>query len=208
MAARGGGGGGRKKAAVGGLILFHGAGGDREHHTFLALEAGLDVPVARVDFPYRAKGPGRRPPDRMPKLVEAVAAASAAAATEWGVEPGSIVLGGRSMGGRAASIAVAEGAAPARGLVLLSYPLHPPGKPANLRVEHLGAVTCPVLLVQGTRDPFGTPAEFARELPALGGPLTELWLEATHDPAARHDDAIVSAVASWVSGLAGVSGLG
>ena len=194
---------GRKRGAapVGGLILFHGAGGDREHHLFLALENGLDVPVARVNFPYRAKGPGRRPPDRMPKLVEAVAAASAEWAHRWGVEPGSIVLGGRSMGGRAASIAVAEGAAPARGLVLLSYPLHPPGKPANLRVEHLGAVGCPVLLVQGNRDPFGTPDEFARELPALGGPLTELWVDATHDPAVRHDPAIVSAVASWLSSL-------
>jgi len=190
-----------KRAAPGGLILFHGAGGDREHHLFLALEAGLQVPVARVNFPYRAKGPGRRPPDRMPKLVEAVAAASASCAAQWGVEPGSIVLGGRSMGGRAASIAVAEGAAPARGLVLLSYPLHPPGKPANLRVEHLDAVTCPVLLVQGNRDPFGTPEEFARELPALGGPLTELWLDANHDPAARHDPEIVGAVDSWLAGL-------
>ncbi|MDH4077213.1 MAG: dienelactone hydrolase [Acidimicrobiia bacterium] len=191
--------------AAGGLILFHGAGGDREHHTFLALEAGLDVPVARVNFPYRARGPGRRPPDRMPKLVEAVAAASAGCAAQWGVDPGSIVLGGRSMGGRAASIAVADGAVPAWGLVLLSYPLHPPGKPANLRVEHLRAVTCPVLLIQGNRDPFGTPAEFARELLALGGPLTELWLDATHDPVARHDPAIVSAVSSWLSALSGPS---
>lgn len=201
MAARASGRRKKKAAPVGGLILFHGAGGDREHHLFLALEAGLDVPVARIDFPYRAKGPGRRPPDRMPKLVEAVAAASAECADRWGVEPGSIVLGGRSMGGRAASIAVAEGAVPARGLVLLSYPLHPPGKPANLRVEHLGAVACPVLLVQGNRDPFGTPDEFARELPALGGPLTELWLDATHDPAPRHDPEIVGAVASWLSSL-------
>lgn len=207
MAGRGAG-GTATSAPVGGVILFHGAGGDREHHTFLALEAALDVPVARINFPYRAKGPGRRPPDRMPRLVEAVASASAGCAAEWGVEPGSIVLGGRSMGGRAASIAVAEGAAPARGLLLLSYPLHPPGKPANLRVEHLGAVSCPVLLVQGTRDPFGTPDELARELPALGGPLTELWLEATHDPPARHDPAIVSAVAAWVSGLSGRSGPG
>ena len=85
--------------------------------------------------------------------------------------------------------------------MLPSYPLHPPGKPANLRVEHLGAVGCPVLLVQGNRDPFGTPDEFARELPALGGPLTELWVDATHDPAVRHDPAIVSAVASWLSSL-------
>ena len=184
-----------------GLILFHGAGGDREHHTFLALEAGLDVPVARVNFPYRDKGPGRRPPDRMPKLVAAVAEASDAWSQQWGVAPDRIVLGGRSMGGRAASIAVAEQACPAAGLVLLSYPLHPPGKPANLRVDHLGAVTCPVLLIQGSRDPFGTPAEFARELPALGGSLTEAWLDANHDPAARHDGEIVSTVAGWLVGL-------
>jgi uncharacterized protein len=181
-----------------GLILFHGAGGDRNHHTFLALEAGLDVPVARIDFPYRAKGPGRRPPDRMPRLVEAVAEASATCSQTWGVAPDRLVLGGRSLGGRAASIAVAEGAVPARALVLLSYPLHPPGKPERLRVEHFGRITCPVLVVQGNRDPFGSPAEFARELPALGGPLTEAWIDAGHDPA-RHDEIIVGQVAAFLA---------
>jgi predicted alpha/beta-hydrolase family hydrolase len=189
-----------------GLVLFHGAGGDRDHHTFLALEAGLDLPVARVDFPYRRKGPGRRPPDRMPRLVDAVAEASATWAREWGLAPEQLVLGGRSLGGRAASMAVADGAVPARALVLLSYPLHPPGKPDRLRVEHFERITCPVLLVQGNRDPFGSPEEFARELPAIGGPVTEVWIDAAHDPRGGCDDVIVAQVARWLTTMGRPSG--
>lgn len=183
---------------LGGLILFHGAGGDRNHHLFLALEAALDVPVARVDFPYRAKGPGRRPPDRMPKLIEAVNDAVADRSAAWNVTADRLVVGGRSMGGRAASMAVAEGLAPA-GLLLLSYPLHPPGKPDRLRVDHFAAIDCPTLLVQGGRDPFGKPDEFARHLPSLAGPLTEHWIDANHSPAEKLDGDIVAAVKHWLA---------
>ncbi|MEM7337323.1 MAG: alpha/beta family hydrolase [Actinomycetota bacterium] len=189
----------RGTTSAAGLILFHGAGGDRDHPTFLALEAELDVPVDRINFPYRQKGPGRRPPDRMPKLIAAVNEAVEAAATRWGVDPGAIVLGGRSMGGRAASMAIAEGQA-AAGLVLLSYPLHPPGKPEKLRVEHLDQVTCPTLLIQGRRDPFGKPEEFAEHLPLLAGPLTEHWIDANHSPSG-YDDEIVGWVGAWLAGL-------
>ena len=90
-----------------GLVLFHGAGGDRNHRLFVRLEDELALPVARVDFPYRRKGPGRRPPDRMPKLIEAVDEAVAASAETWGVSPKRLVVGGRSLGGRAASLAMA-----------------------------------------------------------------------------------------------------
>lgn len=189
------------RAGPPGLILFHGAGGDRNHHTFLAFEAGLRHPVARVNFPYRDKGPGRRPPDRMPKLVDAVAAAVEENAGQWDLEPGQVVVGGRSLGGRAASMAVAEGRVAPAGLLLLSYPLHPPGKADRLRVEHFGAVTCPVLLIQGNRDPFGSPAEFADHLPALGGRLDQLWIDANHDPRG-HDELMVSTVGQWLSTLA------
>ncbi|MGF1596459.1 MAG: alpha/beta family hydrolase [Acidimicrobiales bacterium] len=184
-----------------GLVLFHGAGGDRHHHTFLALEDALDVPVERIDFPYRRKGPGRRPPDRMPTLVAAVAEAVAEQAEAWSVDPAELAIGGRSLGGRAASMAVAEGL-PVAGLLLLSYPLHPPGRPDRLRVEHFGAVDVPVLLVQGRRDPFGTPDEFAAHLPALAGPLTERWIDANHDPKEGRDSEITAAVADWLRSLA------
>ncbi len=186
---------------VGGLILFHGAGGDRNHHSFLALEDGLDVEVARVDFPYRRKGQGRRPPDRMPRLIEAVIEAVEEWSKVWNLEPDQIVVGGRSMGGRAASMAVAEGMK-VRGLLLLSYPLHPTGKPDKLRVDHFDQITCPVLLIQGTRDPMGKPDELAEHLPHLGGPCQESWIDANHDPKG-HDDDIVATVNQWMKELSG-----
>jgi predicted alpha/beta-hydrolase family hydrolase len=181
-------------------VLFHGAGGDRDHRLFLELEANLGKPVARVNFPYREKGPGRRPPDRMPKLIETVNAAVADAAAQWGIRPSRVAVGGRSMGGRAASMAMAEGLN-AAALVLLSYPLHPPGKPDKLRVEHFEAVTKPVLLVQGRKDPFGTPDEFAEHLPSITGPVTELWVDGNHDPKPRFDEEIVATVKTFLADL-------
>jgi len=182
-----------------GLILFHGAGGDRDHATLLALDESLDVPVARVNFPYRDKGPGRRPPDRMPRLIEAIVDAGRHWSAEWGVDQRELVFGGRSMGGRAASMAIAEGLQ-AKGLLLLSYPLHPQGKPDKLRIDHFDQVRCPTLLIQGTRDPMGRPEEMARHLPALGGPLQESWIDANHDPKG-HDEHIATTVNDWLAQL-------
>ena len=181
-----------------GVLVTHGAGGGADHRVLLALEAGLALPVRRFEFPYRRAG--RRAPDRMPRLVEAVRQEAAAFAAELGVDVDRLVLGGRSMGGRACSVAVAEGL-PAAGLVLLSYPLHPPGRPDRLRVDHFGAVTCPVLVVQGDRDPFGRPDEFAAHLPALGGPVEVVWVAGAHDPKGR-DGEVVAAVQRWLSGRA------
>lgn len=187
------------------LILFHGAGGDRNHRLFLALEAELGVPVARCNFPFRDKGPGRRPPDRMPKLIESIEAQVQEWSQRWSIDPCHIVLGGRSMGGRAASIAVAQGL-PAAGLLLLSYPLHPPKKPEKLRTEHFGDLNLPALFVQGESDPFGTKAEFARHLKAIPGAVSQLWLERTgHDPVPRCDALILATVSDWMSGSLGLS---
>ena len=192
--------------APAGLLLFHGAGGDRDHRLFLALEAGLSLPVARCNFPYRDKGPGRRPPDRMPKLLESVHEHVQRWSTAWDVPADALVLGGRSLGGRAASLAVADGLG-AAGLLLLSYPLHPPGKPERLRTEHFGQLHLPILLVQGSTDPFGTQAEFDAQTTSIPGPLDQLWLEKTgHDPAAKHDPTIVAAVGDWLGKLAGSAG--
>lgn len=185
-----------------GLVLFHGAGGDRNHRLFLRIEDEFELPVARIDFPYRRKGPGRRPPDRMPKLIEAVNEAVAEAADDWKVPRKRLIVGGRSMGGRAASMAMAEGLEVA-GLVLLSYPLHPPGKPDKLRVDHFDRVTRPVLIVQGRKDPFGTPDEFAQHLPAIAGPVTETWVDGNHDPRPSRDEEILSSLSRWLGPTAG-----
>ena len=155
-------------------------------------------PVARIDFPYRREG--RKAPDRAPKLIACVVEEAGALAAEAGVDPSSVVLGGRSMGGRMCSMAVAEGL-PAAGLVLLSYPLHPPGKPEKLRTEHLPALDLPCLFVAGRRDPFGTPEEQEAATALIPGPVTHVWLDGGHDPKGQ-DDVIAAAVADWLASLA------
>ena len=188
-----------KPIAAAGLLLTHGAGGGADQHTLVALEEGLDMPVRRVEFPYRREG--RRFPDRAPKLIGTVRAEAEAFATDLGTATDRLVLGGRSMGGRMCSMAVAEGLA-AAGLVLLSYPLHPPGKPEKLRVEHFSGMDVPTLLVNGDRDPFGTPEEFAAHIGAISGDVTVHWLEGQgHNPKPRVDAEIVAAVDSFLASL-------
>jgi predicted alpha/beta-hydrolase family hydrolase len=182
-----------------GLLLTHGAGGGADHRLFLAIEHALDLPVRRMEFPYRREG--RRAPDRAPKLIAAIREEVEAFADELGAGPERIVLGGRSMGGRMCSMLVAEGF-PAAGLILLSYPLHPPGNPEKLRVEHFGEIGVPTLMVNGDRDPFGSPEEVERETAAIAGPLTIHWLEGQrHDPAPAADTAIIDAVTSFLGTL-------
>jgi hypothetical protein len=107
--------------------------------------AGFDV--VRFNFPYREKGSRR--PDPMPVLQASVAAAAARARTE--LKPRKLVIGGRSMGGRAASMLAAEGFE-CDGLLLAAYPLHPAGQPDKLRAAHLAQIRVPVLCFNGTRD--------------------------------------------------------
>lgn len=181
---------------AGALLLTPGAGADRDHHTLVALEDGLaPLPVGRIDFPYRREG--RRAPDRPAKAVACIVEEAAALVAATGVEPGALVLGGRSYGGRMCSLAVAEGL-PAAGLVLLSYPLHPPGKPDRLRTEHFGQIGVPCLFVSGERDPFGSPDELTEATAAIAGPVTHVWLPGGHDPKGQ-DEAIVAAVREWLS---------
>ena len=188
-----------KATAVAGLVLTHGAGGGADQHTLVALEECLDLPVRRVEFPYRREG--RRFPDRAPKLIGKVRAEAEAFASDLGTTTDRLVLGGRSMGGRMCSMAVAEGL-PAAGLVLLSYPLHPPGKPEKLRVEHFSGMDVPTLLVNGDRDPFGTPEEFAAHIGSISGDVTVHWLEGQgHNPKPRVDAEIVAAVNSFLASL-------
>ena len=184
--------------SAGALLLAPGAGADRDHHTLVALEGALaPLPVGRMDFPYRKAG--RKAPDRAPVAVAAVKEEAEALAATAGVDPASLVLGGRSFGGRMCSMAVAEGL-PAAGLVLLSYPLHPPGKPEKLRIEHFGDLTVPCLFVSGSKDPFGTPEEIEAHTAAIAGPVTHVWLPGGHDPR-NADDAIAEAVRDWLATL-------
>ncbi|MEQ8717077.1 MAG: dienelactone hydrolase [Acidimicrobiales bacterium] len=178
-----------------GLLLTHGAGGDRTHHGLVAVDEALGIPVERVDFPYRREG--RRAPDRAPKILPFIDAEAHALADRLGVDAGAILLGGRSFGGRMCSMAVAEGL-PAAGLVLLSYPLHPPGKPEKLRVGHFGALEVPCLFISGERDPFGTPDEFAHHVAAIPGEVTLSFVAGNHDPKPSVDAEIATIVAEWV----------
>lgn len=185
--------------AVEGLLLTPGAGGSSDHHVLVAIEAAVDpLPVIRMDFPYRLAG--RRAPDRAPVLIEAILAELDRACRSWSTEPDRVVLGGRSMGGRMCSLAVAQGC-PAAGLVLLSYPLHPPGRPDRLRTEHLGDVRVPVLMVAGRRDPFGSPEELEAASKLISGPVRHHWVDGGHDPKASLDGEIAAVVAAWVRSL-------
>lgn len=186
----------RRAASAGAALLFPGAGSASTHPSLVAIEEALaPLPVVRADFPYRREG--RRAPDRAPKLVATVVTEAGALAARVGVPAEHIVLGGRSMGGRMCSMAVAEGL-PAAGLVLISYPLHPPGKPDRLRIEHLRAITVPCLFVSGTRDAFGTPDELEAHTAAIPAPVEHAWLEGKGHDLKGCDQALADLVADWV----------
>ncbi len=182
------------------LLLTPGAGADRNQHTLVAVERAVaPLPCRRIDFPYRLAG--KRVPDKAPVAEQHLRQAAAALARDVGVDPSGLVLGGRSYGGRMCSMAVAQGL-PAAGLVLLSYPLHPPGKPDRLRTEHFPGIDVPVLMISGDRDPFGSPAEFDEAIRAIPGPVTQIWLRGGHDPRSA-DSVIGSAVLQWLTTACG-----
>jgi predicted alpha/beta-hydrolase family hydrolase len=155
------------------LVLAHGAGAPMDSPFMNAMAAGLaagGLRVVRFEFPYmrrRRERGERRPPDREPALH----AAWLATIAELGGGEG-LVIGGKSLGGRMASLVADE--AGARGLVCLGYPFHPPGQADRLRTAHLAALRTPALVVQGTRDPFGTPEEVAGY--ALAAGIEVVWM--------------------------------
>src|SRR6185437_1955187 len=147
---------------------------------FAAAIAELGVSVLRFDFPYMEAG--RKAPDRAPVLVEATERAFDMAAARAGGLP--VLAGGRSMGGRIASMATAEGM-PAAGLVFLAYPLHPPGRPDKIRDAHLYGLQMPMLFLQGTRDSFAQPALLTGVLERLGSRAELVSVEAGDHSFAR-----------------------
>lgn len=155
------------------LALAHGAGAPMDSPFMERLATGLagdGLQVVRFEFPYmqrrRADG-GRRPPDKAPALKAAWREVAATLAVDC------LVVGGKSMGGRVASM-VADDVG-ASGLVCFGYPFHPPGKPERLRTDHLASIRTPTLIVQGSRDRFGTPDEVAGY--DLAASIEMCWIE-------------------------------
>jgi predicted alpha/beta-hydrolase family hydrolase len=146
------------------LVLAHGAGADQRHRFMVAIARRLSergVSVVTFNFLYTERK--RRSPDRAP-ILEATWTTVLDAVVARLTPQGRIAVGGKSMGGRIASQVAAskpdtEAWRRVGGLVLLGYPLHPPGQPQKPRVAHLPAIEVPILLVQGTRDTFGTREE-------------------------------------------------
>jgi predicted alpha/beta-hydrolase family hydrolase len=187
--------------AVAGLVLAPGASAGREQPALVAIDDAVSacgVRVERIDFPYRLAG--RRAPDKAPVLIATVRNAAVSLAQVLGVAPRRIALGGRSMGGRMCSMAVAEGLE-ASALVLVSYPLHPPGKPERLRTEHFGALGVPCLFVSGTRDAFGSPHELEAATTAIAGPVTHVWIDGGDHGLRSRDSQVAAVVRDWVATL-------
>ena len=190
------------------ILLAHGAGAPMDSPAMAAITKSLaDVGfrVARFEFDYMASrrtASGRKPPPRAetlkPEYIAAIAALKAR---------GPLIIGGKSMGGRVASMIADE--AHAAGLLCLGYPFHPVGKPTQLRTAHLGGLKTPALIVQGTRDPFGTREEVASY--SLSPAIRIHWLESgDHDfrpekgsglTAKENLRSAADAVAGWIHAL-------
>ena len=158
------------------FVCAHGAGGDMADRGMLALAEQFrsqGMHVIRFNFLYREKRAGR--PDAMPRLKECISAVVLRAGQE--VPSERLIIGGRSMGGRAASMLAADGFT-CDGLLLLAYPLHPAGEPEKLRDAHLAQIKIPVLCLNGTRDALCRRDLMEKVVSGLTGLWTMHWLEA------------------------------
>lgn len=190
-------------------VCAHGAGGHMGDKSMLAVCDALrarGISTVRFNFLYKEKGSGR--PDPMPRLMETVRAVVARVRDE--LRPEVLVTGGRSMGGRAASMLAAEGFE-SDGLLLLAYPLHPAGQPEKLRDAHLPDIRVPVLCVNGTRDELCRRDLMDAVLQRVGPNWRMHWLEgADHSfhvlkSSGRSDAQVLDEVADtareWAAGL-------
>jgi predicted alpha/beta-hydrolase family hydrolase len=196
------------------ILLAHGAGAPMDSVSMTAAAGALAVVgfrVARFEFSYmagRRTDAGRKPPPRAETLKPEYLAAVAA------LDPaGPLIISGKSMGGRVASMVADElhTSGKIAGLLCLGYPFHPPAKPEQLRTRHLAGLTTPALIVQGTRDEFGTRDEV--QAYSLSSAIEVFWLEdGDHDlkprksvsgfSAADHLKTTAAKVAGWAEGLA------
>ena len=185
------------------VVLAHGAGAPMDSPFMNRVSAGLasrGIRVVRFEFSYMTKRrtQGKRgAPDREPALR----ARWKEAIEEFGGGP-CVVIGGKSLGGRIASMVADE--VNARGLVCLGYPFHPPGAPERLRTAHLADLRTPALIVQGTRDPFGTREDVAGY--TLCAAIRIAWLEAgdhSFKPPARSGRTEAQNVEEGIAAVAG-----
>ncbi len=195
------------------VLLAHGAGGPMDSAGMTAIAQALadeGLAVARFEFAYMAsrRNGSRKSPPKAERLIPELRAHLAELD-----RPGRRIIGGKSMGGRVASLTAAalhaEGAI--SGLLCLGYPFHPPGRPDQLRTSHLAALQVPTLICQGTRDPFGSSEEVAEY--RLSDRIELLWLDdGDHDlkprkrlsgyTAAQHLKTVAKAVSAWSAQLA------
>ncbi|HEX2046277.1 MAG TPA: alpha/beta family hydrolase [Acidimicrobiales bacterium] len=167
-----------------GVLLTPGASATRDHSQLVAMDEALSADgmvVKRIDLPSSRPGP---------KVLQAIADGAAALGAD------RLFLGGRSFGGRMCSVAVAEGL-PAAGLILVSYPLHPPGRPDRRRVEHFPELSVPCLFVSGTRDAFAAPDELEAATETIPGQVTHVWVDGGGHGLRGHDAAVADAVKRW-----------
>jgi predicted alpha/beta-hydrolase family hydrolase len=195
------------------LILAHGAGTNQASPLMMRFARGLAARgLETITFNFLYTEQRRRLPDKNDRLelcYRRVIDAVRDRIAPRGAERGTLVVGGRSMGGRIASQVAARAGEGIDGIVLLGYPLHPPGRPEKLRTKHLAAIRAPMLFVQGARDAFGTPDELA---PFIGTLRSELIVIENGDHsfkvpkgAAVTQDAVyefvLETVAAWVRRL-------
>src|SRR6516165_8709299 len=158
------------------LILAHGAGAGQASEFMVHFATGLSVRgIETVTFNFYYKEIGRRIPDQNNKLELCYRSVIDAVLETKKISNNRLAIGGKSMGGRIASQLAAEGSIELLGLVFLGYPLHPPGKPEQLRAAHLAHIKAPMLFVQGSRDAFGTPDELRPIIDAIAA-HTDLYV--------------------------------
>jgi hypothetical protein len=195
------------------LILAHGAGADQTSAFMVAFATAIaERGIATVTFNFPYSEHRRRIPDPNTKLESCWRTVIQTVRKRVGGEAAKLAIGGKSMGGRIASQVAAAGTEELAALVLLGYPLHPPGRPDRLRAAHLRDIGTPMLFVQGSRDAFGTPEELCPILEPLKAPA-ELYVVEGGDHSfkvlksagVRQQDVhrgIQERIATWLRGIA------
>ena len=201
------------------LILGHGAGAGQRSTFMVSMSrmlATLGIDVVTFNFLYTEQQ--RRIPDRAPVLEACYRSVIDAVRREVGSARAQLFIGGKSMGGRIATqVAAAADDLPVAGLILLGYPLHPPGRPDQRRDRHLPSIGRPMLFVQGSRDAFGTPAELSPALASFDQKATlhvvnggdHSFKLSRNDPAAQAAalDDVARTVVEWIQQVSSMTSL-
>ena len=188
------------------LVLAHGAGAGQRHPFMVRMAEGLaarGIDVVTFDFPYMQQR--RKVPDKAPVLEACFREVIERLRATEPPDARRLFIGGKSMGGRMATHLAAQGVDGLAGVVVFGYPLHPPGNPGQLRVSHLPAIQTPVLIMQGERDTFGTPAELEVAIRTMTAPVTLHPIPGgDHSLAVRSSgkdavfDGVVRTAAAWI----------